>query len=303
MQDYIDSARRNRKLARYVNRKWSLEDLFTPVAYVILTIWAILALFPMYWMFKAAFEPTQIMELWPPRFLPWWDKLTIHGFLMVWKRLPVPRWTLNSLIVCTVRVLQTMFFGGMTGYAFAKIRFWGRDTLFWFFMGVIMLPSFLTIIPQYNLIYRLGWLNTWYALLVPGFSGGIGTMFLVRQFLRSLPMEIIESARMDGANQFVIYMRIILPLAKPALAILAIFAFQGSWNDFFWPLMVTSSPDMRVLSLGIAMLATGTSGGIYVPDRNQIFAGSVMLAVPMIIVFLAFQRYFLKGITIGAVKG
>ena len=152
-------------------------------------------------------------------------------------------------------------------------------------------------------MYRLGWIDTWYALLIPGFSGGIGTMFLVRQFLRSLPMEIIESARIDGANQFVIYTRIVLPLAKPALAILAIFCFQGNWNDFFGPLFYTNSKNMRTLALGVALLGTGQGGGLFIPDRTQVFAGALMLAIPMIIVFLAFQQYFLKGITIGAIKG
>jgi multiple sugar transport system permease protein len=165
-----------------------------------------------------------------------------------------------------------------------------------------MIPSFITIIPQYQVVRSLGWIDTYWALIVPGLTGGVWAMFLMRQFVKTLPTELIEAARIDGAGEFGIFIRIVLPLMKPGMAVLGIFTFIGNWNNFLWPLLVTSTVNMRVLPVGLALIRGGI-GEANILVMGQVMAGSTLVAIPMVIVFLVFQRYFLQGITIGAIKG
>ncbi len=283
-------------------RKWSLEEMLTIGGYVLLTLWAILALFPLYWMVKNSLEPNQLLSVWPPRILPNWSVLTPDNYTALIDRFPLPRWFFNSLLVAVVRTASAVFFGSLAGYAFAKLRFFGRNALFWAMMAVLMLPTFVLIIPQYQIIRAFGWYDSYWALIVPGFSGGVWAMFLMRQFMHTLPTELIESARIDGANEFTIFARVIAPIAKPGMAVLAIFSFIGNWNNFIWPLIVTSNTHMRTLPVGLGLLMSPRDSGQVVPI-GEIMAGASIAAVPMIIVFLFFQRYFLRGITIGAIKG
>jgi multiple sugar transport system permease protein len=283
-------------------RPWQLEDLFTVAGYGVLTIWAVLALFPLYWMIKNSLEPNQLLAIWPPRLLPNWEKLTPENYLALLQRFPLPRWFFNSVLVAMTRTAGAVFFGSLAGYAFAKLKFFGRETIFWTLMAVLMLPSFILIIPQYQIIQALGMYDTYWAMILPGLSGGIWSMFLMRQFMRTLPSELIESARMDGAGEFTIFLRVMAPLARPGMAVLGIFQFIGNWNNFVWPLIVTSDKLMRTLPVGLGLLTSPKDTGQVVPI-GEIMAGATIAAVPMILVFLFFQRYFLRGITIGAVKG
>ncbi len=206
------------------------------------------------------------------------------------------------MMVGVARTISAVFFGSLAGYAFAKLRFYGRETIFWILMAVLMIPSFILIIPQYQIIRSFGWYDTFWALLIPNFTGGVWAMFLMRQFMHALPSELIESARIDGAGEFTIFWRVIAPLAKPGMAVLAIFQFIGNWNNFIWPLVVTSSKEMRTLPVGLSLLTSPKDTGQVVPV-GEIMAGAAFAAIPMIIIFLFFQRYFLRGITVGAVKG
>ncbi|MCC7353862.1 MAG: carbohydrate ABC transporter permease [Anaerolineae bacterium] len=295
---------RAKRLARVgAEREWGLEDIVTLVAYVILTVWAILALFPIYWMIKNSFEPMQMLVIWPPRILPWWEELTLDNYAKLAHRAPMARWFLNSLVITAARTAGTLIFGAMAGYSFAKLRFWGREVLFWSLMSVIMIPAFITIIPTYQVIVWLHWDNTFLALIVPGITGGIGAMFLIRQFLRTLPTEIMESARMDGASEPAIFWKLVMPLAKPSLAVLGIYTFVGNWNSFLWPLIVTRSKEMRTLPVGLSLIKEFISSQSQSVGSPQYMAGATVASVPTILAFLLFQRYFLKGITIGAIKG
>lgn len=285
-----------------MTHKWSLEELLTIGGYVLLTLWAVLALFPLYWMVKNSLEPNQLLSVWPPRILPNWSVLTTDNYMALIDRFPMLRWFFNSLLVAVTRTASTVFFGSMAGYAFAKLRFFGRSVLFWTMMAVLMLPTFVLIIPQYQLIRAFDWYDSYWALIVPGFSGGVWAMFLMRQFMHTLPTELIESARIDGANEFTIFIRVIAPIAKPGMAVLAIFTFIGNWNNFIWPLVVTSHTTMRTLPVGLGLLMSPRDSGQVVPI-GEVMAGASIAAVPMIIIFLFFQRYFLRGITIGAIKG
>jgi multiple sugar transport system permease protein len=265
-------------------------------------VWAFLALFPIYWLLKNSIEPNQLLAVWPPHVLPRWEKWTLLNYSKLFHRFPIPRWFFNSALVTVLRTSGAVILGSMAGYAFAKLRFWGREVIFWALMSVIMIPSFITIVPSYQVIVWLGWKDTYWALIIPGLTGGIGAMFLMRQFLRSLPTELIESARIDGASEWTIYWRLILPLAKPGLAVLGIFWFMGNWNNFLWPFIVSFSKDMFTLPVGLALLTSPKDTG-QIAEVGQQLAGASISAIPMIIVFLVFQRYFLKGITVGALKG
>ena len=278
---------------------WS-EHIITFIVYFVLTLWAMLALFPIYWMFKNSFEPAMSMAVFPPHLLP--VSPTLENYIILIQRVPLGRWGFNTALVSVTRTLGAIFFGALAGYAFAKLKFLGREVIFWALMSTLMIPSFITIIPQYQVVRALGWIDSYAALIVPGLTGGVWAMFLMRQFVKTLPTELIEAARIDGASEFGIFVRIILPLMKPGLAVLGIFTFMGNWNNFLWPLLVTSSINMRVLSVGMALIRGGI-GEANILVMGQVMAGSTLVAIPMIVVFLVFQRYFLQGITIGAIKG
>ncbi len=283
-------------------RRFTPDQILTFIAYILLTIWALLCLFPLYWMIKNSFEPNKLIGLWPPAVLPNWDQLSFNNYLSLIKRFPLIVWFLNNLVVAVARTVGAIFFGSLAGYAFAKLRFVGREVIFWILMPVLMVPSFILIIPQYQLISSLGWIDTYWALIVPGITGGVWAMFLMRQFMHSIPTELIECARMDGANEFLIFWAIVAPLAVPGMAVLGIFEFIGNWNNFLYPLIVTTDKMMRTLPVGLSLLVSPSDTGQVVPI-GEVMAGAAIAAIPMIVVFLFFQRYFLKGITVGAIKG
>jgi multiple sugar transport system permease protein len=276
--------------------------ILTYFVYFLLTVWAILCLFPLYWMIKNSFEPNKLIGLWPPAILPSWDQLSFNNYISLINRFPLITWFLNNLVVAVLRTAGAVFFGSLAGYAFAKLRFFGREVIFWILMPVLMVPGFILIIPQYQLIFSLGWIDTYWALIIPGITGGVWAMFLMRQFMHAIPTELIESARMDGASEFNIFWSIVAPLAVPGMAVLGIFQFIGNWNNFLYPLIVTTDKMMRTLPVGLSMLSSPKDTGQVVPI-GEVMAGAAIAAIPMIIVFLFFQRYFLKGITVGAIKG
>ena len=262
---------------------------------------ALVGVFPLYWMFKTSLEPSQIVVNVPPTLLP--REPSLDNFVKLFTTLPMGRWFFNSTFVTVVRTVATLLFASMAGYAFAKLRFWGRDVLFWLMLTVVMVPSFLTFLPLYRLMRELGWYDTYLALLVPGITGGAWAMFLMRQFIRTLPSELIELARIDGASELGIFFRIILPLSVPALAVLGIFTFMGNWNNLIWPLLVIESKELYPLTVALAFIRSGSAAFTTRTDISLLMAGSVVVAVPMIVAFVAFQRYFLQGVTIGALKG
>jgi multiple sugar transport system permease protein len=285
-----------------VQRRIIVGRIGTVLIYVLLTAWAILALFPLYWMIKNSFEPNKLVGLWPPAVLPNWSQLTLSNFSGLMLKFPLVRWFFNNLFVAVARTAGAVFFGSLAGYSFAKLRFFGKEVIFWILMPVLMVPGFLMIIPQYELMLKFEWIDTFWALIIPGLTGGVWAMFLMRQFMQTIPTELMESARMDGASEFRIFWNIVAPIAVPGMAVLAIFSFIGNWNNFLYPLIVTTQTDMRTLPVGLSMLISPKDTGQVVP-MGQVMAGATLAAIPMIVFFLFFQRYFVKGITIGAIKG
>lgn len=270
-------------------------------SYVGIGVLITICLFPLYWMLKTSLEPPQLVIAIPPEPFPRSPSLDNYGRLF--DTLPIGRWFLNSAFVALVRTAGAVFFATLAGYAFAKLRFFGRDVLFWVMLAVVMIPGFLTYLPLYRLMRELGWYDTYLALIVPGLTGGAWAMFLMRQFIRTIPSEILEAARIDGASEPRIFTGIVLPLSVPGMAVLGIFTFMGSWNNLIWPLLVIQTKDLYPLTVALAFIRSGSASFTTRTDLSLLMAGSAIVAIPMIVVFVLFQRYFLRGVTIGALKG
>ncbi len=277
---------------------WRKTTVANAVIFVLLLICAILTLFPLYWMIVTSFrEPSIVIEL-PPNLLPW--PLTLKNFQRILRANNgvIFNWLYNSVIMAAGVTLGNVFFGTLAGYTLAKGEFPGKKLIFWIVVGVMMVPGQLTIVPLYILVTNLGWLDTHWALILPELVTPYG-IFLMKQFLQTLPDELMDAARIDGCGELTIYLRIILPLAKPGMAVLGIFTFMGNWNSFLWPLVVTTSNTMRTLQPGLATLQALQAQTNY----GLLMAGASFAAIPMFIVFFAFQKYFVQGITVGALKG
>ncbi len=269
--------------------------------YVALAASAVVMVGPLYWMFATSFKPASDVFASPPKWIP--DPWTLQNYRDVFSLLPFERYLFNSVLVTTIIVCLNVVLDTAAAYAFAKLRFPGRDILFYALLLTLMVPFQVNLIPLYRIMVFLHDVNshlgvdTYFALIAPGAIQVFG-IFLMRQYLRSIPDELLESARVDGASEFRILRTIVFPLAKPAMATLAIFTFLAAWNDFLWPLIVTSSDDMRTLPVGLALLSRRNT-----VNWGHTTAGTMVAAVPMILVFLVFQRRFIEGLTAGAVKG
>lgn len=270
------------------------------VLYAVLIGTALLMVAPFYWTISTSFKPSGDVFASPPKWIP--DPLVLANYGDVFTLLPFPRYFINSAIVTGSIVLLNVIFGTAAAYAFAKLRFPGRDLIFGTLLLTLMVPFQVNLIPLYTIMVRLHELSpligadTYFGLVAPSAVQVFG-IFLMRQFLRSIPDEILESARVDGASEWRILRSIVFPLALPGMATLAIFTFVAAWNDFLWPLIVTSSDEMRTLPVGLALLARRNT-----VNWGQTMAGTVVTAAPMIIVFLFLQRRFIEGLTAGSVK-
>jgi multiple sugar transport system permease protein len=295
-------SRRSSRLARIVpaffRESTQAEKVFFVLAFTVLTIWAIFSLFPLYWMVVTAFKPSVAIMVTPPEFIP--RQVTLNNFAVMLES-GIWRWTLNSFFVSSVVTFFQLFFSSMAGYAFAKKRFPGRNLLFWLYISSMMIPIYAIVVPLYRMMAGLKLLDTYSALILPGLAAPFGT-FLMRQYIQSLPSELMDAARIDGCNEWGVYRRIILPLSVPGMAVLGIFVFTGQWAEFFWPLIVTNSPEMRVLTVGLTSFQLFELGS-GMRDYGLMMAGATWSAIPMFVVFFLMQRYFLKGITLGALKG
>lgn len=249
---------------------------------------------PFIWMIVTALKPEAQVFTWPPQFIP--RPVRLQNLIDAWTVVPFARFFLNSTIVATSVTLCSLLFNSMAGYAFAKLEFPGRDIIFVVVLSSMMIPVFVTVIPVFILMTYLGWLNTYYALIFPGLAGAFGT-FLMRQFISTIPNDYIDAARIDGCHQFRIYLSIVLPLSKPAMAALGIFTFMASWNDFFWPLIVMTTEEMKTLQVGLSFFLSE-----YIQKWSLHMAGATFAIIPVILVFLFFQRQITKGITITGLK-
>jgi len=275
----------------------------SPVAFLILLFYTAMALLPLYLMIVTSVTRVGVtLDLsrlqWIPRHIVWQNFAEFFGMMsgVVW------RWLLNTCIIALLPTSVSLFFSAMAGYALAKIQFPGRRTIYWLIIAVMAVPAFVTLIPLYQMMFRFGWFNSFFALIVPRIAG-IGGVFLFTQFMQTLPTELIQAARIDGASEWSIFWRIILPMARPVLAVMFLLDFVGAWNDFFWPYLVTNAREMMTMQVGLMSLIGVDQGATRQMDYGVTMAGALITSLPVIVLFIALQRFFIKGLTIGAVKG
>ncbi|MFO7321496.1 MAG: carbohydrate ABC transporter permease [Chloroflexota bacterium] len=271
------------------------------VWYVLLGVIVVLALAPIGWMLSTAFKPeAQIATteiVWIPR------TPTIENFTKVLNNYPILRWTGNSLLVATAATILVLFLDSLAGYALARMEFRGRNLIFMLTIAMLFVPIQITVIPLFLLFSRLGLTDSYLALILP-VGGNVTGVFLMRQFFLSIPSDLEDAARVDGANALRIWWSVVLPLARPALTAVAIITFLSTWNSFFWPLIVTRTDAVRTLPVGVAQFMSLRPGMVQGTQAfGQSMAGAVMAALPPIIVFMLLQRYFIEGISRTGIKG
>jgi len=264
-----------------------LEHLF-------IYILAFFTIAPFIWMFLTSVKDMGDIYVYPPQWLP--SVFHFDNYTKVFEAAPFARYYLNSFFVAAVVTLGQLVTCSMAAYAFARLNFKGRNTLFLLFLGTMMIPYNVTMIPSFMVLYWLGWVDTYQALIVPGLASAFGT-FLLRQFFITIPKELEEAAYLDGASRFTVLKKIIIPLSKPALATLSVFTFMGVFNDFIWALIVLNSEDLRTVQLGLAIFRDR-----YLTQWDLLMAGSVTSVMPILLVFFFAQKYFIKGITLSGIK-
>lgn len=262
--------------------------------YLILIVTSLLMVIPFYWSLGTSLKLEQFVFANPPQ---WWpNPLTLQNYVSIFTKIRFYRYFLNSVFVATVTTLGHVFFDTLAAYAFAKLTFPGRDKLFFFLLLGLMVPFQVNLIPLYRIMALFNWTNTYWALIIPNLTNIFG-IFMMRQFLVSIPNDLLDAARIDGCNEFGVFRRVALPLAIPGIATLIILTFMGVWNDFLWPRIIISSEELFTLPVGLAQLQMKNTSNV-----AQIMAGTVLTALPMILVFLFMQRQFIEGMTAGALK-
>lgn len=256
---------------------------------------AIIGLFPMYWMVTTALTPSSAAIRVPPSLVPL-DAST-ENLAELFRQAPILLWAFNSLVIAVAIMVCHVVFDSMAGYAFAKKRFPGKNLMFLLIVSSLMVPVEVTLVPRFILVTRLGLDDNLLGVILPSIADVFG-IFLMRQFIRTLPTELEEAARVDGANEWHVFWRVIMPLSRPAVATVAIFSFVGAWNAFLWPLIVLSKRELLTLPVGVALLQQEFSTNIGLQ-----MAGAAVGAIPTIVLFLFFQRQFLEGVRVGGVKG
>lgn len=265
------------------------------VIYVVMTAVVLVTLFPLYWIFITAVKPVNEVFAYPPKLWP--GQFHWGNFLEVLSHSDFPTYFKNSFIVSVTATVITLCINLLAGYAFAKYRFKGREIFFLIMLSTLMIPLQVTMIPNFIIVSRLGLTNTYAGLILPPCAEAFG-LFLSRQFMMSIPNELIESGRIDGASEFQIFRRIVLPNAMNLVNVLVIFTFMWRWNDFQWPLILLSDSRMYTVQLGLSML----NGTQYI-NWNHLMSASILAVLPVIVVFLIFQKRFVQGIASSGIKG
>jgi multiple sugar transport system permease protein len=255
----------------------------------------VITLFPFIWMVSTSFKgPAEIFTQ-TPTFIP--ENPTLENYEKLLTQANLGRSFFNSLVFAIGMMVLSVFFNAMAAYAFAKLSFPGREKIFSLLLLTMMVPGQVTMMPVFLILKNLGLLNTFTGLILPGIGSVFG-IFMLRQFMHAVPEEILEAARIDGCSEFRIFYGIMLPLCRPILATLAIFSFIGAWNEFFWPLIIMLREDMQTLPVALANL-----NGQFNTDWGLLMSGSVLVVIPVILVFLLAQKHYIKGIAAGGVKG
>src|SRR5207253_3111327 len=256
---------------------------------------AILTIIPLLWMISASFMPTGEATIFPPRLFP--SQPTITHYRELFTRMNFGRTFVNSMIIATAITLFSLLLNSMAGYAFAKLRFGARDKLFGALVAALVIPTQVGMLPLFLILKSVHLINSYWGVILPSMATIFG-IFMIRQFMLTIPDDLLDAARIDGANEWRIYWNIVLPLARPVLVTLAIFTFMSAWNDFMWPLIVLTDDAKYTLPVAVANLV-----GEHVQDTELMMASSVLTVLPVLILFLALQRHYIAGIMMGSVKG
>lgn len=279
---------------KFTNDYRTRPRIGTVVLHVVMYAAALLTVAPFIWMVLTSFKTIGDIYTYPPK---WWPtEFTLTNYISAFSAAPFGRYYTNSLFVALAVTFGQLVTCSLAAYAFARMQFRGRDILFYLFLGTMMVPAQVTMIPSFMILHQLGWIDTYAALIVPGLASAFGT-FLLRQFFLTIPKELEEAAYIDGCSRLRVLWQIIIPLSLPAFATLAIFTFMGVFNDFLWALIVVDSQEMYTVQLGLAIFRDR-----YSTEWGSLMAGSVVASLPILIVFFA-QKYFIQGITLSGLKG
>jgi multiple sugar transport system permease protein len=279
------------------------------LSHLVLILGAVAMLVPFVWMLSTSLKPPDQLFTVPPTWIP--RPLQLDTYVKAMSAGNFGRYALNSLLLAVANMLSNVLLSAFAGYAFARLKFPGREVLFVLVLATLMVPYQVTIIPLFVIVRHIplfggndglgqggiGWINSYWGLIVPGAVGAFG-IFMLRQFFQTLPVELEDAARIDGAGELRIFWQIMLPLAMPAIATLAIFSFQAGWNAFLWPLLITTTDDMRTIQLGLTVFQQQ-----YSTQWGQLMAATVVATVPVILVFAAGQRLMVRGIAFTGLKG
>ncbi|MDT2046059.1 MULTISPECIES: carbohydrate ABC transporter permease [Bacillaceae] len=266
------------------------QSAWKVVAYVVLTVYALITLIPFIWAMSASFKTLEEIVSGTMNFIP--KDFTFENYKQIFiEQKLFPRWLFNSLFIAVVGTALNLLFNSMAGYALARLSFPGKKSIFMMILAVLMIPGQVTMIPNFLILKELGWLNTYQGMIVPAMVNAT-FIFMMRQFFINFPKELEEAAELDGLSKFGTFFKVVLPLAKPALAAQAIFVFMGFWNDFMRPLIVMSDTEMFTLTLGL-----NTFKGQYISYWNYIMAASMVFTLPMLLLYAFFNKYFVKGIS------
>ncbi|CAM5300202.1 sugar ABC transporter permease [Streptomyces badius] len=283
--------------AEALDKRPGTRSITRPLVYVLLSLGLLVMSAPFLWMGISAFKTQSELSASPPVWIP--AEWTLTNFRQLLDKLDLPLYFMNSVIVAVLVTVSNLVFCSMLGYALAKLNFVGRNKIFGLVLGALMVPGNLMLLPLFVLMSKLQLIDSYAGLVLPFAAGAFG-VFLMRQFMQSIPDELLEAARMDGASEWYIFWRIVMPLVKPALATLSIFTFLGSWNNFVWPLIATNDPDKYTLPVALATFATdpNKAGG----SNGMLMAGAFLIVLPVLVVFIALQRHFTQGIATAGMK-
>ncbi|WP_170008506.1 carbohydrate ABC transporter permease [Bacillus fonticola] len=262
------------------------------IVYSLLLFGSVFMLFPFVWMISTSFKtPLEVFSL---QIIP--DNPTLENYIEIFKDTLFGNWFMNSLIIAVVTTLSVAFFDTLVGYILAKFHFKGSKIIFIFILSSLMIPTEMLVIPWYLMSTELGWVDTYWGIMFPGVISAFG-IFLMKQFMESIPNDLLDAARIDGMSEFNIFLKVAIPQVFPALSALCIFTFLGNWNAYLWPLIVIESPELRTLPVGLAFFS-GENEDYW----ELIMTGATIAVIPLIIVFLIFQRQIIKGITLTGMK-